>query len=220
MNPSWRPFAVLAACLLVVSVHARAPEPGHAVGIGELLNRTLLVVSRAAAVPAKWFFHRVCFLRFRASLPTAGRLWAFPTVALRCWIRACGRFGADRTLGITCKHSRFLPTERKSRWLPLTLGPLDGPRPPGGFSQSHSPGGKVISEGFPTPERRTNLSQSVGTRRGSGWCSQRLVFNDKGAIRITDVESGATRVIGVGLSPTWSPDGPWIAYRTGEGRLR
>jgi WD40 repeat protein len=48
---------------------------------------------------------------------------------------------------------------------------------------------------------------------------RRLVFNDKGAIRVVDVESDATRVIGVGLSPTWSPDGRWFAYRTGEGQI-
>jgi Tol biopolymer transport system component len=45
------------------------------------------------------------------------------------------------------------------------------------------------------------------------------VFNDKGAIRVTNVESGASRVVGMGLSPTWSPDGQWIAYRTGEGQI-
>jgi hypothetical protein len=61
MNLSWRHFGVLAACLLVVDVHARAPELGETLGIGELLDGSFLVVSsggraKEVEVPRSLFF--------------------------------------------------------------------------------------------------------------------------------------------------------------------
>lgn len=44
-----------------------------------------------------------------------------------------------------------------------------------------------------------------------------FTYADAGRIHILDVSTGASRSIGSGHNPTWSPDGHWIAFRSTDG---
>jgi WD40 repeat protein len=55
---------------------------------------------------------------------------------------------------------------------------------------------------------------------GAGWShdGSKLVFGRNGKIQLLDVAKRSVAVIDMGDDPTWSPNGRWIAYRSGESR--
>jgi WD40 repeat protein len=213
MNLSWRHFGVLAACLLVVDVHARAPELGETLGIGELLDGSFLVVSsggraKEVEVPRSLFFTASSMAsdgRFIVGYSDRGftvlnqnlrPVWSRPDPPYNVIALA---LSADGMQIAVAAADLWAARWTATTWKLFTISSSRRQRDIGRFSYTRSADELVTVNWDPT--------------------GQRLVFNDKGAIRVTNVESSASRVVGMGLSPTWSPDGQWIAYRTGEGQI-
>jgi hypothetical protein len=44
-----------------------------------------------------------------------------------------------------------------------------------------------------------------------------IVYEQEGQIRVLDTDAGASRILGQGHDPTWSPNGKWLAFRTPSG---
>lgn len=74
----------------------------------------------------------------------------------------------------------------------------------------------------------TRLDRHIGVAiaaRDLDWApdGRRLAFAERGVIKVLDVTTGNARAIAKGASPSWSPDGTWIAYATARvltGRAR
>lgn len=93
-------------------------------------------------------------------------------------------------------------------------------KPPGTGSLANK--GRWITGLFQVDSKNravARVSESCGTTSIS-WSQDggSFVYDCDGHVLIFDVASGKSRAIASGSAPSWSPDGRWIAFRSGDGR--